>query len=125
MGRRFGVALLAAAAVTAAAAGCGRASSAVGHTVPSIPVVTSTASSSPASITTAPPTSAPAASAPAATTASSTAPAVAANPAGANTSASSDLAAIQSDEQSVDAGTNQSDTDYAAGTSAQSQPDQP
>ena len=123
MGRRFGVTLLAAAAVCAAAAGCGRASSAVGHTVPSIPAVTSTASSAPAPVTTSPPVSTPAASAPAATTGattagSSTAPAT-------NSSANSDLAAIQSDVQAVDAGNNQSDADYAAGTSAQSQSDQP
>ena len=122
MGRRFGVTLLAAAAVSAAAAGCGRTSSAVGHTVPSIPAVTSTASSAPAPVTTSPPVSTPAASAPAATTGATTAGATA--PA-TNSSANSDLAAIQSDVQAVDAGNNQSDADYAAGTSAQSQSDQP
>lgn len=122
-GRGFAVSVLAAAAITAAAAGCGRASSAVGRTVPSIPAVTSTVSPSTAPVTTAPPASAPTVSASAATTAG---PAPAGSAAsGAPSSASSDLAAIEADEQAAGAGTNQSDTDFNAGTSAQSQPDQP
>jgi hypothetical protein len=108
-GRRLAIAFAVAGTVILGGAGCGRASSAVGHTVPSLPAVTTAVTPATSAVVPASTATHPNATAPTAPRASDT----------------PGLAAVEADEQAAAAGRVQSDNDFQAGTSAQSQPDLP